>query len=208
MVEIGMRIKNMDFSKFQEVTPAVDKLESQKFIFEETKNQGQSGKFQTVTLQSIPKKENLIILVTDKECFKTGAFFKKPYGQKADFVILEKKDDILHLYVVECKSGVDFQDIDEILPQIKGAIRLAKYWMLALLDADNKTINDCLPIRPQALILYTKLNNRFTSPTAFGKGLFEGEDYNKKSYFPLTVKQVKPNSTHTFDDFLSYFKTA
>ena len=32
-----MRIKNMDFSKFQEVTPAVDKLESQKFIFEETK---------------------------------------------------------------------------------------------------------------------------------------------------------------------------
>ena len=196
----------MDFSKFKEVTSAVAKLESRQFVFEERKNKGQSGKFQTVTLQSIPKKENLIILVTDKECFKTGAFFKTPYGQKADFVLLEKKENALHLYVVECKSGFKFEDINEILPQIKGAIRLSKYWMLAALEADNKTINDCQHIHPKALILYTSLNET-THTTEFGNGLFEGANYNKNSYFPLTVKKVDPTSTHTFDDFLSYFKT-
>lgn len=199
----------MDFSKFKEVTSAVASVKSQQFVFEESKNKGLPGKFQTVTLQSIPKKENLIILVTDKKCFDTGAFFEKPYGKRADFVLLEKKDNALHLYVVECKSGLKFEDINnKILHQIKGAIRLSKYWMLATLEAEDKTINDCLHIYPKALVLYTSLNDTSTHTTEFGNGLFERANYNKSGYFPLTVKKVEPISTHTFDDFLSYFKIA
>jgi hypothetical protein len=146
------------------------------------------------------------------------------YKRDCDFILVDLKNNSLNIYLVECKSTILAVSKDkntgkyktkkeDALEQIKHSCYPVEY-ILKLL---NEHYNEEIPFDFKGLIFYTQLKKRL-GKSAETSGLrlpskeekdFDAQDHNKDGKFPVYSKKVSGSHTiHTFDDFLSYFKTA
>lgn len=140
-------------------------------------------------------------------------FYKS--DKDCDFLILHYQNPIINIYLIECKSTLTEAKKEYALSQIKDSYYPIKYIV--------KRVNDYfeynLSIESKGLIFYTELPSITKSNDNLETGglplpsrteeNFDAQDHNVGGKFPVYSKKVSGSHTiHTFDDFLSYFKTA
>jgi hypothetical protein len=179
------------------------------FIFTEHKNKDKPECFQKITIKKCASAQDVLFLETDKEgsSVQINGILKKDLKKQADFAILLQKEEILYAYIVDCKSTLNSNRVKEAEEQIEDSVRLIKFLLLETLNHQADLL-DLRYFKPKGLILHVGLS-KSSSKTAFGQNRsHNGFDLSQNGQYPITAKQVSLNSTHTFVDFLSYFKTA
>ena len=198
----------IDLNKLDEISKIVH-CRTKDFIFTEHMNKDKPECFQKITIQKCASAQDVVFLETDKEgsSVQINGILKKDLKKQADFAILLQKEETLYAYIVDCKSTLKSNRVNEAMEQIEDSVRLIKFLLLETLNHQTDLL-DLRHFKPKGLILHIGLSKSF-SKTDFGQNRSRnGFDLSQNGQYPITVKQVKPTSTHTFDDFLSYFKTA
>jgi hypothetical protein len=198
----------IDLNKLNEISKIVH-CRTKDFIFTEYQNKDKPECFQKITIKKCTSAQDVLFLETDKEgsSVQINGILKKDLKEQADFVILVQEEETLYAYIVDCKSNFSSKKVPKAINQIEDSVRLIKFLLLETLNHQTDLL-DLRHFKPKGLILHIGLSKSF-SKTDFGQNRSRnGFDLNKNGQYPITVKQVGLNSTHTFDDFLSYFKTA
>ncbi len=187
-----------------------------------------SNPLKEISISELQNSENFCflnpkVLKTVNDCLFDGTFYKRD----CDFIFIYIENTSVNIFLVECKSdvlalkrdkntGVDKTQKEHALEQIRHSHYPAEYILKLLTEHFNEEIL----IHVKGLIFYTQLGKRLTQSASFLKtsGLplpneeekdFDAKNHNIGGKFPVYSKKVSgSHTTHTFDDFLSYFKTA
>jgi hypothetical protein len=200
--------------------PLFSPINENTYIFTETEVQEENEvPLEEISISELQDSLSICIL-KPKELMKTSNFLfqGKFYKRDCDFIFIYIENTSVNIKLVECKSTVlavskGKTQKEHALEQIRHSYYPVEYILKLLKEHYNEEI----PIDFKGLIFYTQLKPRL-SKSFKNSSLpilskeekdFDAKNHNIGGKFPVYSKKVSGSHTiHTFDDFLSYFKTA